>query len=61
MPPGWDPFKDIKAESLQVLDDADPRAAALLKRMREAWDKAPVNPAVVGQQVAFFGKVKSVV
>ncbi|MFY7873733.1 MAG: DUF3299 domain-containing protein [Limnohabitans sp.] len=57
MPPGWDPFKDIKAESLQVLDDADPRAAALLKRMREAWDKAPVNPAVVGQQVRLPGYV----
>ncbi len=57
MPPGWDPFKDIKAETLQILDDADPRAAALLKRMREAWDKAPVNPAIVGQQVRLPGYV----
>ncbi len=57
MPPGWDPFKDLKAESLQVLDDADPRAAALLKRMREAWDQAPVHTAMVGQTVRLPGFV----
>lgn len=57
MPPGWDPFKDLKAESLQVLDDADPRAAALLKRMREAWDSAPVHTAMVGQTVRLPGFV----
>jgi len=55
MPKDWDPFKDLKAESLQVLDDADPRAARLLKRMREAWDSAPVNPAMVGQNVRLPG------
>ena len=57
MPPDWDPFKDLKAESLQVLDDADPRAAALLKRMREAWDTAPVHTAMVGQTVRLPGFV----
>lgn len=57
MPPGWDPFKDLKAESLQVLDDADPRAAALLKRMREAWDRAPVHQAMVGKTVRLPGFV----
>ena len=55
MPKGWDPFKDIKAESLQILDDADPRAAQLLKRMREVWDSAPVNSAIVGQNVRLPG------
>ena len=55
MPKGWDPFKDLKAESLQVLDDADPRAAQLLKRMREAWDSAPVNKDLVGQSVRLPG------
>ena len=57
MPPGWDPFKDLKAESLQVLDDADPRAAALLKRMREAWDQAPVHQAMIGKTVRLPGFV----
>ena len=28
-----------------ALSDADPRAAAMLKRMREVWDNAPVNNA----------------
>jgi uncharacterized protein len=55
MPPGWDPFKDLKAESLQVLDDADPRAAALLKRMRQAWDQAPIHPPMIGQKVRLPG------
>ena len=51
MPPGWDPFKDFKGLNFQAMDDGDPRAAQMLKQMREAWDNAPVNTALVGQTV----------
>jgi hypothetical protein len=55
VPAGWDPFKDFKDLNFQMLDDGDPRAGALLKKMREVWDNAPVNTALVGQQVRIPG------
>jgi uncharacterized protein len=57
VPANWDPFKDFKDMSLQALDDGDPRAVALLKKMREVWDNAPVNSALVGQNVRIPGFV----
>ena len=57
VPAGWDPFKEFKDINLQILDDGDPRATALLKKMREVWDNAPVNSAVVGQTVRLPGFV----
>ncbi|MFM7507860.1 MAG: DUF3299 domain-containing protein, partial [Rubrivivax sp.] len=32
-------------------DDGDPRAGALPKKMRQAWDAAPVNERLAGQVV----------
>jgi hypothetical protein len=55
VPAGWDPFKDFKDLNFQTLDDGDPRAAAMLKKMREVWDNAPVNTALVGQAVRIPG------
>ncbi len=55
VPAGWDPFKDFKDINFQMLDDGDPRAAQMLKRMREVWDNAPVNTALVGQAVRIPG------
>ncbi len=57
VPPNWDPFKDFKGLNFQALDDGDPRASAMLKQMREAWDNAPTNPAIVGQVVRLLGFV----
>jgi len=57
VPPNWDPFKDFKDLNLSTLQDGDPRATEMLKRMREVWDKAPVNPALVGQAVRIPGFV----
>jgi hypothetical protein len=56
-PPNWDPFKEFKGLDLNNLQDGDPRATEMLKRMREVWDKAPVNPALVGQAVRIPGFV----
>jgi uncharacterized protein len=57
VPAGWDPFKDFKDMNFQLMDDADPRAAQMLKRMREVWDNAPTNSALVGQTVRIPGFV----
>ena len=57
VPAGWDPFKDFKDINFQAMDDGDPRASAMLKKMREAWDNAPVNSALVGQLVRIPGFV----
>ena len=57
VPAGWDPFKDFKDVNFQLMDDGDPRASAMLKKMREVWDSAPVNMAVVGQTVRLPGFV----
>ncbi len=57
VPANWDPFKDFKGLNFQALDDGDPRASEMLKKMREAWDNAPTNPAIVGQTVRLPGFV----
>lgn len=43
VPPDWDPMKGFQGMNFSILSDADPRAIALLKKMREVWDAAPVN------------------
>lgn len=55
MPPGWDPYKDLKAMNLESLKDNDPRAEEVLKKMRQMWDNAPINPQVLGQNVRLPG------
>ncbi len=57
VPPNWDPFKDFKGLNFQALDDGDPKASEMLKQMRQAWDNAPTNPAIVGQVVRLPGFV----
>jgi hypothetical protein len=57
VPPGWDPFKDFKSLDFQSMDDGDPRAAQMMKKMRQAWDNAPINTALVGQAVRIAGFV----
>lgn len=57
VPQGWEPFKEFKDMNFQSLDDGDPKATAMLKKMRDVWDNAPVNSAVVGQQVRIPGFV----
>jgi hypothetical protein len=57
VPKDWDPMKDFKGIDFNILSDADPRAATLLKKLREAWDNAPTNPALEGQGVRIPGFV----
>ena len=57
VPPGWDPMKEFKDLNLGALDDADPRALQMMKRVREVWDNAPANPALEGKPVRIPGFV----
>ena len=57
VPKNWDPMKDLKDLQLGGLSDADPRANQMLKKMREAWDNAPSNPALDGQSIRIPGYV----
>jgi hypothetical protein len=57
VPPGWDPMKDFRDLNMAGLQDGDPRAMQMLKRMREVWDAAPSNPSLDGQQVRIPGFV----
>jgi uncharacterized protein len=54
-PAGWDPMKEFKGVDLNTMQDGDPRATALMKKVREVWDNAPANPALDGQAVRIPG------
>jgi hypothetical protein len=57
IPAGWDPYKDLKALNLDTLKDNDPKAEEALKKMRQMWDNAPINPLILGQSVRLPGYV----
>ena len=57
VPANWDPFKEFRGLDLNAMQDGDPRATQMLKRMREVWDTAPVNQQLIGQPVRIPGFV----
>jgi hypothetical protein len=57
VPKDWDPMKDFKDVDMGGLTDGDPRANAMMKKLRDVWDNAPTNPAIVGQAVRIPGFV----
>lgn len=57
VPKDWDPLKQFKDMNFGLLNDADPRAAAALKKMREVWDNAPTNNAMDGRSIRIPGYV----
>lgn len=56
-PKDWDPMNKFRATDFSAFSDADPRAEALLRDMRTAWDNAPVVPALDHQSVRIPGFV----
>ena len=60
-PPDWDPYKEVRElqRNASTLVDSDTRALALLKKTREIWDNAPINPAMDGAFVRIPGYVVS--
>jgi uncharacterized protein len=57
VPKDWDPMKEFKGMDMALLQDGDPRAMQMMKRLREVWDNAPPNPVLVGQAVRIPGFV----
>lgn len=57
VPKDWDPMKEFKGMDFGLLQDGDPRANEMMRKLRAVWDNAPVNPAVVGQAVRIPGFV----
>jgi hypothetical protein len=57
VPKDWDPMKEFKGVDMGMLNDGDPRANAILKKLRDVWDNAPTNPGIVGQAVRIPGFV----
>ncbi len=58
VPKDWDPMKEFKGQDMgSGLSDSDPRAQAMLKRLREIWDAAPTVPGLDGQLVRLPGFV----
>jgi uncharacterized protein len=55
MPADWDPMAAFRGLDFSNLQDNDPRAQKALEAMRKAWNEAPVNMAMSGQQVRIPG------
>lgn len=55
IPKDWDPGTTFRDRDLSGITDSDPRAAALLREMREIWDNAPTNKALEGQALRLPG------
>lgn len=55
MPKDWDPAKAFQGMDLNALQDNDPRANAAMDKLKEAWKKAPANPAVKGLKIRMPG------
>ena len=58
-PTGWDPYKEARElrRNGTGFSDTDPRAAELLKKLRDIWDNAPINPAMDGAAIRIPGYV----
>lgn len=58
VPKDWDPLAEFKGQDMGAgLSDSDPKAQAMLKRLREIWDAAPTVGALDGQAVRLPGFV----
>ena len=55
VPKDWDPMKQFKQANFSIMNDGDPRATEMLKRMRETWDNAPTNNDLDGTAVRIPG------
>lgn len=55
MPLDWDPNAVFKTLDLSALKDNDPRATEAMEKIREAWQHAPVVPALSGQKIRIAG------
>lgn len=57
IPEDWQPETLMADIDIENLSDDDPRAQQLLAKLKALWDKAPIVPALEGQQVRLPGFV----
>lgn len=55
MPKDWDPMSEFKKVDFSKMKDSDPRAMDALKKLREAWNNAPVEAALDGARIRIPG------
>lgn len=55
MPKDWDPMTVVKKLDFSKMKDSDPRAQEALQNMREAWNKAPIEPKMNGARIRIAG------
>ncbi len=57
VPPGWDPYADVRSKGLGAALDGSPEATKQMRELRELWDKAPTVNTLNGQLVRLPGYV----
>lgn len=60
IPPDWIPedlFAELFDDSADEIEDFDPRAVAIMEKIREEWDRAPIVPRLDGQRIRIPGFV----
>jgi uncharacterized protein len=57
MPSDWDAMALLKDIDLENMDDNDPKAFALLTKVREQWNNAPVVNSLDGKKVTMNGYI----
>jgi hypothetical protein len=59
VPAGWDPNQQARQirQGMRDLPDSDPRAMAMLKKLRDLWNDAPINASLDGAAVRIPGYV----
>ena len=55
VPKGWDPMKGITDPNVGMMNDSDPKVMEMMRKLREAWDNAPIVPALDGASVKLPG------
>ena len=57
LPEGWSVEKELRSLDLNALEDNDPKARDVMKKIREMWDQAPTNPKLDNKRVRIPGFV----
>jgi hypothetical protein len=55
IPRDWNPSQAFEGIDFSALSDADPRAIESLRKLRQAWDRAPVERSLDQQRIRMSG------
>jgi uncharacterized protein len=55
VPKNWHPITNFKRIDFSKMTDSDPRAIDALRKLREAWSNAPVEPSMKGRRIRIPG------